>query len=142
MIRNFVLNNYLQPADVIIVGKNGWNVLDHYVVYMGEQNGEMFFSVNLMNKGVLLLSEQDLHQYTRRFTPKAINRFHGSYMDRIQALSRANSKIGESYSLMNFNCEHFANFVQFGVSQSQQVSNVVGGAFLALLTVGLFSRSE
>ncbi|MBD0776866.1 lecithin retinol acyltransferase family protein [Maribacter sp. ANRC-HE7] len=56
------------------------------------------------------------------YEPTGVRRFSGSYFQRNQAINRAYSKLGEKYSLINFNCEHFANWVQFGKIESSQVT--------------------
>ena len=56
------------------------------------------------------------------YEPTGVRRFSGSYFQRNQAINRAYLKMGERYSLINFNCEHFANWVQFGKIESSQVT--------------------
>lgn len=133
MIRNYVLAHRLQPADVIVVEKNGWRILDHYVVYLGEQHGQLYFAVNLINRGVVVVSEYELTSYAERFTPLKVRRFAGTVFQRQQAVQRAVAMRGKAYNLLSYNCEHYANYVQTGKAISAQVSNFTGFASIALL---------
>lgn len=52
---------------------------------------------------------------------------------------RALSLIGRRYDLMNFNCEHFANYAQTGVPSSPML---IGLATLSILGVVLWAASR
>lgn len=132
-IRNYVLANRLQPADVIVVEKNGWRVLDHYVVFLGEQHGQLYFAVNLINQGVVVVSEHELTSYSERFAPIEVRHFAGNVFQRQQAVQRAVAMRGKSYNLLSYNCEHYANYVQTGKASGTQVSNFTGLASIVLL---------
>ncbi len=141
MIRKFVHDNWLQPADVILVEKTGWRILDHYVVFLGEKYGHMYFAANLIGKGVTVMSEDDLSAYSNRFAPISVKRFAGDEQDRYVAVQRALSLKGKKYSLLNFNCEHYANYVQHARAESPQVGNWIGGLSLVAL-FGLLLNSR
>lgn len=132
-IRNYVFAHRIQPADVIIVEKNGWRILDHFVVYLGEQHGQLYFAVNLSHRGVVVISEQELDVYSKKFTPISVRRFKGNDLQRHAAIQRALAANGQRYNLVGFNCEHYANYVQTGKASSAQVNNFAGLASVVLL---------
>jgi len=119
MIKNLQLNSQLYPADVIVAKKrNGLGrILNHYVVYVGNET----FIGNLQD-GVKVLSESELSDLLVDYEPVRIKPFEGTNFQRNQAISRAYHKLGQKYSLLNFNCEHFANWVQKGKENSVQVT--------------------
>jgi hypothetical protein len=119
MIKKLQLNSQLYPADVIVAKKrNGLGrILNHYVVYVGNET----FIGNLQN-GVKVLSESELSDLLVDYEPVRIKPFEGTDFQRNQAISRAYHKLGQKYSLLNFNCEHFANWVQKGKENSVQVT--------------------
>ena len=129
MIKKLQLNSQLYPADVIVAKKrNGLGrILNHYVVYVGNET----FIGNLQ-EGVKVLSESDLTSLLVDYEPVKIKPFEGSDYQRNQALNRAYHRLGQKYSLLNFNCEHFANWVQKGKENSIQVT-----ILLSVLALGL-----
>lgn len=119
MIKKLQLNTQLYPADVIVAKKrNGLGrILNHYVVYVGNET----FIGNLQ-EGVKVLSESELAGLLLDYEPVRIKTFEGTDFQRNQAINRAYHKLGQKYSLLNFNCEHFANWVQKGKENSVQVT--------------------
>lgn len=119
MIKKLQLNSQLYPADVIVAKKrNGLGrILNHYVVYVGNET----FIGNLQD-GVKVLSESELSDLLVDYEPVRIEPFEGTDFQRNQAINRAYHKLGQKYSLLNFNCEHFANWVQKGKENSVQVT--------------------
>jgi hypothetical protein len=119
MIKKLQLNSQLYPADVIVAKKrNGLGrILNHYVVYVGNET----FIGNLQD-GVKVLSESELSDLLVDYEPVRIKPFEGTDFQRNQAINRAYHKLGQKYSLLNFNCEHFANWVQKGKENSVQVT--------------------
>ncbi len=83
-----------------------------------------------LEQGVSWLDENYLRTRADEFFFKRLRRFEGN--QRQAALRRAESREGDAYSLTNFNCEHFANYVQEGVEVSQQVRNVGAGLGIGL----------
>ena len=126
MIKKLQLNSQLYPADVIVAKKrNGLSrILNHYVVYVGNET----FIGNLQD-GVKVLSESEL---LVDYEPVRIKPFEGTDFQRNQAINRAYHRLGQKYSLLNFNCEHFANWVQKGKENSVQVT-----ILLSVLVLGL-----
>jgi len=129
MIKKLQLNSQLYPADVIVAKKrNGLGrILNHYVVYVGNET----FIGNLQD-GVKVLSESELYDLLIDYEPVRIKPFEGTDFQRNHAINRAYHKLGQKYSLLNFNCEHFANWVQKGKENSVQVSML-----LSVLVLGL-----
>ena len=119
MIKKLQLNSQLYPADVIVAKKrNGLGrILNHYVVYVGNET----FIGNLQD-GVKILSESELSDLLVDYEPIRIKPFEGTDFQRNQAINRAYHRLGQKYSFLNFNCEHFANWVQKGKENSVQVT--------------------
>ncbi|GGD11344.1 lecithin retinol acyltransferase family protein [Hyunsoonleella pacifica] len=119
MIHNLIMHNQLQPADVIVAKKRTGlgRILNHYIVYAGGYS----FLGNLQD-GVKPISHYELNTLLQEYEPVKIRRFSGTEFQRRLALRRAYSRLGEKYSLLNFNCEHFANWVQKGKENSTQVA--------------------
>ena len=129
MSKKLQLNSQLYPADVIVAKKrNGLGrILNHYVVYVGNET----FIGNLQD-GVKVLSESELSDLLVDYEPVRIKPFEGTDFQRNQAINRAYHRLGQKYSLLNFNCEHFANWVQKGKENSVQVT-----ILLSVLVLGL-----
>ncbi len=62
-----------------------------------------------------------------------IEKFKGTEQARSEVVPRINELLGKKYDLINFNCEHFAEFIQTGVAASKQVAFAV----LAVAAVGI-----
>jgi len=100
MIKKLQLNSQLYPADVIVAKKrNGLGrILNHYVVYVGNET----FIGNLQD-GVKVLSESELYDLLIDYEPVRIKPFEGTDFQRNHAINRAYHKLGQKYSLLNFN---------------------------------------
>jgi hypothetical protein len=127
MLRNFIYANGLQEADAIIAKKRGWGVFDHFILYMGRSYGQHLFIANDAYGGVKWFSESEVIDLIKDFDPVRIRKFTGNFYERQKALDRAKREIGKSYSLVDFNCEHLANYVQYSVRESKQVQNWKAG---------------
>lgn len=139
MLKNFIYTNGLQEADVIIAKKRGWRVFDHFIIYMGMKSGQHYFIANDVNGGVKWFTESEVLVLIKDFEPVKIRKFKGNDQQRQRALARAKEELGKSYSLTEFNCEHLANYVQYGVRESVQVKNWgTGLAVAASLLLVLF----
>ncbi|MEY8781103.1 lecithin retinol acyltransferase family protein [Allomuricauda sp. XS_ASV26] len=126
------LIDQLHPVDVIVAKKKSGlsRVLDHYIVYLGKG----VFIGNL--KGcVKIIPHQELDELLRDYEPVRIRRFSGNNFDVQKAIQRAYQRLGQKYSYLGFNCEHYANWVQYGKEKSNQVN-----AGLAILGGILFLR--
>jgi hypothetical protein len=132
------LINDLQPIDVVVAKKRqGFGrILNHYIVYL--DNG--VFIGNLKG-AVKQVSHSELIELLREYEPVKIRKFSGSRFQIQQAIVRAKQKLGHKYSFLGFNCEHFANWVQYGKETSSQVSNgflLVAG----LITVKILANNN
>jgi len=135
MLSTFIYRHGLQEADVIIAKKRGLGVFDHFIIYMGNRFGQHLFITNDTSGGVRWYSEQEVLGLIEGFYPSKIRKFNGTPYERQLALNRAKGEIGKSYSLTDFNCEHLANYVQYGIRESKQVEGwkaglTIAGAFL------------
>lgn len=130
MINNLILHNQLQPADVIVAKKRTGlgRILNHYIVYSG---GYSF--IGNLQEGVKSISHYELNTLLKEYEPISIRRFSGTEFQRRLALRRAYSRLGEKYSLLNFNCEHFANWVQKGKENSTQVAVAVTALAVSII---------
>ena len=132
------LINGLQPIDVVVAKKrNGiGSILDHYIVYLG--NG--VFIGNLKGS-VKQVSHFELIKLLEEYEPVKVRRFNGTQYQIEQAIVRVKQRLGHRYSFLGFNCEHFANWVQYGQETSTQVRNgflLVAG----LITVKLIASNN
>lgn len=134
-IDEFVRHHDLKAADVIVASRNGFAVMDHYVVYLGIVNGRHQFAANLINHGVINVSDTLLRRLLPNYSPDRIRRFVGSESERLSAVCRAWNHVDNNtrYNLATYNCEHFANEIQFNRSYSRQTQI---GTVAALLLVG------
>jgi len=119
MVEQLQLVNQLRPIDVIVAKKkNGLGrILNHYVVYLGNA----VFIGNLKD-GVKIIPQHELLELLQEYEPVKIRKFTGNHFDIQRATQRACQKIGQRYSFLGFNCEHFANWVQHGKEKSTQVT--------------------
>lgn len=129
-VNKFVYDNNLLPADAIVLRKKFLGMVDHYAIYLGEnENGEHKFSANF-TKGVRELRKEEIQKELTTYLPEKIERCP---TDRNQALNRAFAMIGEkAYNYLSNNCEHYKNLVHYGVKKSAQVESagktlLVGG---------------
>jgi len=129
MINKLQLNTQLYPADVVVAKKKkGFGrILNHYIVYVGDG----IFIGNLKD-GVKILTDYELSDLLVDYEPIKIKPFVGNSLMRNAATNRAYSRIGQNYSLINFNCEHFANWVQKGTENSIQVTIAMSFLLLGL----------
>lgn len=139
-IDGFVSQNGIRPADAIIVRKQEWALLDHYVIYLGATySGDHVFIANY-TKGVRILSENEIARFMNTYEPVKLNRFVGDESERREAVNRAMERVDEnSYSLILNNCEHYASYVQRGKPQSNQVRNWSLGILGGLALMGLIA---
>ncbi|XMO85033.1 lecithin retinol acyltransferase family protein [Algibacter sp. AS12] len=138
MINTFVNLSTLSLGDVIIAKKRKGlgRILNHYLVFVGNNR----FIGNLKD-GVKEIHYDELMNLLNEYEPTGVRKLNGTFLHQQQAINRAYSKLGYRYSLLNFNCEHFANWVQFGRVESSQVTT--GFAILAgVLFLKLVSRDE
>lgn len=131
------LFNSLEPIDVIVAKKRVGlgRILNHYIVYLG--NG--LFVGNLKGS-VKQVTHSELFELLKVYEPIKIRKFTGNQFEAKEAVVRVKQKLGQPYSFLGFNCEHFANWVQYGKETSSQVTNgfliLAGLVTLKLITSG------
>ncbi|MBL7766520.1 MAG: lecithin retinol acyltransferase family protein [Chitinophagaceae bacterium] len=144
-VTNLIQTNKLKPADVIVLKKTLFGMLDHYAIFLGyDEFGHPFFVANY-TKGINRISYVELKSFLQIMEPQRIVRFNGTNSQRNAAVQRAISRLGErNYNYFENNCEHYANYVQHGVHYSSQsdafkdsiktvVPLALGVAFLAAI---------
>lgn len=134
---NYVKKLGLEPGDRIIVPKSGLRIVQHHAMYLGQNHqGIDLIAENKIGFGVRLVTADkffaDVIEVTR------IEKFRGNTYKRKLAIQRALQKLGHPYHLINYNCQHFANEIQYGKVESDQVANGLA-AVLTLLFIGLLT---
>jgi hypothetical protein len=134
-----IKNLHLNPGDRIVVPKSLFGIVQHHAVYAG--NG--CFYENKIGQGVVLTPWGEFFRGVSQVT--SIQRFNGNYWELQQAMNRAESLVGRAYHAVNFNCEHFANYVLCARPCSRQVENaggILGALAVALIGVQLIKSIE
>jgi len=130
----------LSPGDRIIEPKSNLRLVQHHSIYLGSDfDGTDWIVENKIGYGVRIV---DANTYFREvFEITGIVRFSGNGFERQLAVQKALREVGKPYNLINFNCEHFANYVQNGQRTSSQiVGGGVAASLLALLLFAAFSE--
>jgi len=141
-LEQFITVNNILPGDAVIVKKNEIGLLDHYLIYLGHNSGDHKFIANYFY-GTRILTAAELSSYSLAYSVERIRRFMGNNVQRYAAVQRALSRRDQdSYRLLANNCEHFANYVQTGVSHSQQTRTFGAGLALTGLAVATSSKSD
>jgi uncharacterized protein YycO len=133
-MKNFHINKYnLRPADRIVTPKSGLKLVQHHAIYLGQNfQGIDLIIENKIGHGVRVVTADSFFSECQTVT--RIERFNGTGPQREKAIKRALDKIGRPYSLIDFNCESFANLVQHNKIESRQSNTGLG---LGLLALGL-----
>lgn len=140
-IDKFIRENSIRPADAVVVKKEPYRLLDHYIIYLGMESSGHIFIANY-TWGTKILTEIDLIQFATEFSVDRIRRFQGNELQRHTAVHRALSRRDQSsYHLLYNNCEHFSNYVQTGSPFSQQTKTLGAGLVLTGLTTAAASRN-
>lgn len=131
---NRIIQEYnLKPGDEIIIAKQGFEIINHHLLYVGFNNKNTdWFIENTPSKGVQLISAEQL--FSDKVLIKKINPFTGSEYVKRQMLRKALRSVGQSYDLFNFNCEHFTTGLRTGNQRSKQLENW-GLGFLAIILI-------
>jgi hypothetical protein len=142
-LKNLIYQNNLLPADVIVLRKKLFGMVDHFAVFLGYDLKQQPVIVANYTAGTKRISQKELNLFMENLTPERIERFQGTHSQRQKAIQRGLSKIGEdNYNYLDNNCEHYASFVQKGIPRSKQAdafkdsvsaigSIAVGGILLA-----------
>lgn len=130
----------LKIGDRVIVPKSSIRLIQHHAIFLGSKNGHYWFIENKEGYGVRVVNEieffEDVIEITKikRFKPT-------SNYSRKDLYNYALSKVGTEYSLLNYNCESFANDVQNGKVHSSQANFGIVAA-LALFAITLISSTS
>ena len=115
-MKNRITNNPLRLSigDRLIFPKSLFNIVQHHCVYLGRINGVECFIENKQGKGVQLISADHILSEASSIT--RIVKFQPSwYYSESDLIKSAIYRIGTSYDLVNYNCEHFANEISFHI---------------------------
>lgn len=128
----------LQPADRIKEPIFQTGLSKHHSIYLGmDTYGQEWISENHWQHGVRLVKAADYFKDGSSYT---IVPFEGTYQERISAVKRALAVLGKPYDLIQYNCEHYASYVQTGKAESKQVITAIA-ALVGLILIG-FAASE
>lgn len=130
----------LRPCDRLVLPKNGLDMVQHHAIYIGNDNeGNRLYIENSVGRGVQVVSESYL--FRDGFQLTRVEPFNGNLLQRNEAVKRAMQLLGKAYDLVNFNCEHYANAVQYSKSYSKQINGAFGALLGLVLGIGLI-RSD
>lgn len=132
-VKQYLNHHAIKPGDVVVINRKEIALFNHYAIYIGQGH----FIANL-RPGLQLISETSIWQYLDNYALTRVRRHTGTDSERHVSVQRALElfKSGEqsgNYSLVFNNCEHFANYVQYGQRFSLQAQVAGAGA----LTSGL-----
>lgn len=123
----------LRPGDRIVVPKSEWRLVEHHAIYLGkDSNGKHLIAENKIGIGVRLVSASDFFKDVIEIT--RVEPFTGSYAERKKVVQRSLARLGLPYSLINYNCQHFANDVLVNRIESAQVNKIMAVGLLVLLS--------
>ena len=130
------VNHYkLKPGDRIVAPKSLAGIIQHHAVYLGtDHRGQDLIAENVYGKFVAVVDAKKFFAEHPQITRVEV--FKGNNIERKVAVERALKLLGKPYSLIDFNCEHFANYVQHGKFESFQVNQGIL-ALLAIVVIGL-----
>lgn len=122
----------LKPGDRLISPKSAFGLIKHHAFYLGyDVYGNHYMIENLDTTGVSLTRLNTYFEKNPAIV--AYKRYSGSNEQRKVMIQKALSKIGQPYSLITYNCEHFANEVLHNNKSSEQVAiGVISLGILAL----------
>lgn len=135
-MRNTYNLSNLKPGDRLVLPKSELGIVQHHVIFIGnDAYGNRQYIENYIGRGVQVVAESYLFRDGYHVT--RIEPFIGNDFQRNAAVTRAKQLIGTQYDLMNFNCEHYANVVQFNRTYSKQVGNGILAALALVVGIGL-----
>lgn len=136
---NAVIKRYkILPGDEIVVPKSGWNLIQHHAVYLGyDSKGIDWMIENNVDEGVRLITADAFFKQVIQINK--INRFKGSNSQRKVLVQKALASVGQPYSLIDFNCQHFTSELLTGKRVSYQLQNLAAVAAVAIIIGAIFS---
>nr|WP_294860487.1 lecithin retinol acyltransferase family protein [uncultured Fluviicola sp.] len=137
---NYLISKYnLRIIDAIVLRKRFIGMVDHYVLFGGYSNENQPIFLANYKTGVQFVPHSDMVKYLSMLEPERIVPFKGNENERLAAIERAKSRIGErAYDYVTNNCEHFVTWVHTGKHSSKQVADVGVGLMIvgAVSTIG------
>jgi hypothetical protein len=140
-IPQFVSQHGLRPADAVVLTKKFFGMVDHFVIYLGLRNLQHTFIANYV-EGVRIIPSHDIEKHLQTLVPTRVEKYPGHEWQRGEAIKRALSQLGQTaYNYVANNCEHFKNFVHYGIKHSTQVQKAggviaLGGVGVTLMGIG------
>lgn len=135
-----ILQLGLLPADRIVVPKSGLRIVQHHALYLGQNHfGVDLIAENKIGFGVRVVTAADFFKDVIEIT--RIEKFNGTNYQRKISVQKALNKMGQHYDLIDYNCQHFANEIQYGRIESEQVKNGLIACGL-MLVFGMFFSIE
>ena len=101
------------------------------VVVNPDRFGTTIVAHNSKERGVELVP---LAVFAQGWRVEVESRVGGGFAQQQTVVTRALAHLGKGYDLLNFNCEHYASFVQTGRPASPQLA-AIGSAVLAVAAV-------
>jgi hypothetical protein len=122
-----------------LVRTKGGIFTKHHALYAGFWNNEHIVAENQTEVGVQYIT---LNQFINEGKLDRIE--YNNYDENSQTviIDKINNKIGTSYSLLKYNCEHFVNEILTGISKSKQIKIGVGVAIGVTLCLLAFRRKS
>lgn len=126
----------LEPGDRLVVPKKGLGIINHHgIVFSNHNSNENYIIENNVNTGVRVISERIFFDGVDKITN--IEKFKGNNYLRNQSMEYAVNRIGSNYDLFKYNCEHFANEIQWKPVESKQVKKVLMVVIILFLIIPL-----
>jgi len=111
----------------------------HVGIYLGRDAWGQDWVIHNDKGGYV--KEDFLSTFAAGFPVSLAQRAASTWWEQQQIVARARSLLGQKFDLINFNCEHFANYAQTGVAHSPQLGFVAGAtALLAIIFIALSGR--
>lgn len=136
---DFAMSKSMQCGDRLVRNKGLFS--KHHGIYIGIHNNIPLVAECQINKGVQYVSLTEFLNGDGNNLVR-VELFSGTEYAREQIIPRINQLLGTQYDLVNFNCEHFAEFIQTGKASSKQVGNAILSVALGALFLGLLFRSD
>lgn len=112
----------------------------HVGIYLGRDAWGQDWVIHNDKGGYV--KEDLLTTFAAGFQVQFVQRAATTWWEQEQIVARARSLLGKKFDLINFNCEHFANYAQTGKAHSPQLWFAAGAvALFSLIVLGVASRA-
>jgi len=119
-----------------MVRTKGGVLSKHHVLYAGFWDNQHLIAENQIGYGVRYIT---LNQFLNEGEIERVEYYNYNEDSQTKIIHRINQKVGTSYSLLNYNCEHFVNEILTGIVESKQIKTGIAlgiGFTLCLLAFG------